>query len=216
MQGLEIFFKYLFGPSVKGYVCLAQLSKSKEGFKEHFFKWPDQLDDMINYVGKYTFTHNLYLCPQILNTKVRRKEHVIACPTAWADLDECSPDECIVPPTISLETSEGRFQAYWRFEDPLEPEEAEALSRKIAYYHSFQGADRSGWDLTQLLRVPYTHNYDHGREDEIVKVLSITTNKYRESDFDKYPAITKEVADDIPMPEGLEGKSGEDILDKYA
>jgi hypothetical protein len=216
MQGVEIFFKYLFGPSVKGYVCLAQLTATKTDWKETFFKWPEQLDDMVDYVGKNVATHNLYVCPQILNKKIRRKEHVIACPTAWADLDGCSAEECIVPPTIAIESSEGRYQAYWCFEDPIAPEEAEAVSRRIAYYHAFQGADKSGWDLTQLLRIPHTYNFNHGRSDEMVKVLSISRNKYRVEDFSKYPAIVKEVSLELPMPEHLEEVTGDDILDKYA
>lgn len=215
MQGLEVFFKYLFGPSVKGYICLAQLSKAKEGFRETFFQWPGQLDEIVDYVAKRSVTHNMYICPQILGKPIRRKEHVIACPTAWADLDACDPVNCLVEPTIALESSQGRYQAFWRFEDPIPPEEAEALSRKIAYFHAFEGADKSGWDLTQLLRIPYTHNYNHG-EGEIVKMLTISQAKYRLEDFDKYPAIIKDIQDELPMPEDLEGKTGSDILEKFA
>jgi hypothetical protein len=215
MQGVELFFKYLFGTMINGFVCLAQISKGRDQFREEFFQWPEQLDDMIIYVGKRTGTHNLYVCPQILRKPIRKKEHVLTCPSAWADLDTCSPGECIVPPTISIETSHGRYQAYWLFEEPFLPEDAEAISRRIAYYHSFQGADRSGWDLTQMLRVPHTTNFNHG-EGEPVKVLEATRARYRMDDFEKYPQVVATEVEDVPMPEDLSNVTSGELLAKFA
>src|SRR5262249_34793485 len=40
----------------------------------------------------------------------------------------------------------------------IEPERAEELNRRLAYA---MGADRSGWDLTQLLRIPGCRNYKY-------------------------------------------------------
>lgn len=215
MQGVEIFFKYLFGPSVQGYVCLASLTKSRSGWKDSFFQWPVQIDDMIDFVAKRINTHNLYVCPQILSKPIRRKEFVKTCPSAWADLDGCNPDECIVKPTISIKSSEGRYQAYWVFEDSLPAEEAESISQRIAYYHAFQGADKSGWDLTQMLRIPHTHNYNHGSSTEVVEVLNISRSKYRIEDFEKYPEIVKNKVEQLDIPQHLGDQTGEDILEKY-
>jgi hypothetical protein len=52
-------------------------------------------------------------------------------------------------------SSPGREQYWWRLSRPVAPEEGEDLNRRLAYA---MGADLSGWDLTQLLRVPGTRN----------------------------------------------------------
>jgi hypothetical protein len=49
----------------------------------------------------------------------------------------------------------GREQYWWRLSERVEPEEGEDLNRRLAYA---MRADLSGWDLTQLLRVPGTRN----------------------------------------------------------
>jgi hypothetical protein len=218
MQGIEMFFKFLFGSSVNGYVCLARLNKERKGFKEDFFEWPSQIDDMMSYVGKHLRTHNLYVCPQVLEGPKRTKESAKVCTNAWADLDECKPEEALVPPTITIQSSPGRYQAYWVFEDALEPAVAEHISKRIAYYHAFQGADKSGWDLTQLLRVPGTFNYNHGKAD-VVEILRTARSKYREEDFKVYPLVDKDANKHLqevkPEEAVLKQTTGEDILDKY-
>jgi hypothetical protein len=67
----------------------------------------------------------------------------------------------LIPPTLLLETSENRHQGLWLLEDLAEPAEAEEISKAIAYAHADEGADKSGWDLTQLLRIPFTLNYKY-------------------------------------------------------
>jgi hypothetical protein len=51
----------------------------------------------------------------------------------------------------------------------MEPSRAEEMSRQIAYAHHRAGADLGGWDLTQMLRIPGTHN--HKYEDAPVVLL---------------------------------------------
>jgi hypothetical protein len=57
-----------------------------------------------------------------------------------------------------VQSSVAKWQAYWRMTSKLDPYDAERYSRRIAY---MVGADRSGWDLTQLLRVPFTTNWKY-------------------------------------------------------
>lgn len=213
-QQVETFFKLLFGPSVKGYICLATITRG-EAYKEQFFGWPDQLSDMLEYVDRFRPTHNVYFCPQILKAPRRVKENVLICTTAWADLDKCEPSMVLVKPTVTIESSPYRYQAYWIFEVPQKPDVAEDISKRIAYHHVFQGADKSGWDLTQLLRVPFTYNLKYD-EEVPVKVLDVNRSKYRPSDFDKYPPIVKGHALDTPLPEELPTASGAEIIQSYA
>jgi len=120
----------------------------------------------------------------------------------------------LVKPSIEIESSPGRYQAYWLFEEPVEPDAAELISKRIHYYHADEGADRSGWDLSQLLRVPFTYNFNHG-DPQPVKITDIQKLKYRPGDFDRYPSISKLDPDYLQMPDIPEGLTGHDILGKY-
>src|SRR6185369_5588336 len=152
-------------------------------------------------------------------TRARKKDTVLNSTVLWADLDECNPQLLQVPASIVVQTSKGRWQALWRLENAMEPLAAEELSRRIAYFHSEQGADRSGWDLTQLLRVPYTPNYKYGDAETapIVVVTSTATSLYRASDFDVYPEYEalRFTNDPVPEPGQLPDEEGADILQRY-
>jgi hypothetical protein len=212
----DMFFRLLFGRS-EGYVCLAFLSAGTRKLQEEFFEWPDELPMMLEAVGRRTQGNNVYFCPQLFGTRSRKKEHVSETPSAWADLDTCDPDNMLVEPSVTVETSPGRWHAYWRFERDVAPDDAEALSRRIAYAHEEQGADRSGWDITQLLRVPYTYNYKYAVEGSHIPVVETrvaTKRLYRLSDFADYPELDGYVSVDIPVPTGdaLPDKPAEELL----
>ena len=194
-----VFFKLAFGRNV-GYVCLAFLQGKK--FEERYFAYPEELDAMEEVIDEYVLTHNVYFCPQLLADKKRVKENVSITPTLWSDLDTCNPAVLLVEPTIVLESSPNRFQALWCLDDAVDPDDAEALSRRIAYKHADAGADRSGWDLTQLLRVPYTYNmkYKLGERAPLVEIQNVNRNLYRTSDFAEYPETSEYTETDIPMP----------------
>lgn len=209
----ETFFKLIFGRAT-GIVCIATLSKAKK-FDEQFFRYPEELPDMLEAIERDSVGNNVYFCPQLLNRKARKKQFVIATPNAWADLDRCPPSSLLVEPTVVLESSHERYQAFWVFADEVEVDDAEDLSRRIAYKHADEGADRSGWDLTQLLRVPYTYNFKRA-SPEFVNVLSVRRAAFRLEDFKEYPDEYGYEKPDIPMPEPawLQLHNAEELLEK--
>jgi len=198
--------------------------------RERFFEYPAQLDEMCTDIDKValTLTH-VYFCPQLFidpnfrrgpnGKSARVKENVKTCTALWADLDTCNPQHLQVPASIVVQSSHGRWQSFWRLDTPLEPLTAESICLKIAYFHAAQGADRSGWDLTQLMRVPYTPNYKYGdlQTAPIVTVTSTNTALYRESDFDVYPAYNalKFIDDQMPLKENLPQEDPLDIMQRY-
>lgn len=214
------FFKLIFGAGT-GYVCIAYKGRFDRSFDERYFEYPEQLDEMCEEIdGRSLEQVHVYFCPQLLGAPKRLKSNVTSCPALWADLDTCNPLNLQVAASISVRTSPGRYQAYWRLETPLEPSEAEAICLKIAYFHASQGADKSGWDLTQLLRVPYTPNYKYGdiHSAPVVSVEKINTALYRPSDFDCYPAYEAIKFVDDPLPEDaqLPDEPTEQIVERYA
>lgn len=194
------FFKLAFGSST-GFICIALLKTvGGNDFSERFFEYPRQLDELLQHIEDNAQNNNVYFCPQLLKSKRRKKENVKYCPNVWSDLDTCDPSLLMVPPTILVESSPGRYQALWCFEEPQEAFIGENLSMRIAYEHEPDGADPSGWDLTQLLRVPLTYNLKY--DDELmVTIVNIGPGNYRVDDFRSYKVDRpRSEGGSIPMP----------------
>lgn len=210
----EAFFRTAFGIH-KGYVSLAFLTPDKTNFWEKFFMYPQELPEMLREVRLQLASHNVYFCPQLFRSKKRKKEEVLLTPTAWSDLDTCGPENLLIQPTVLIESSAHRWQALWTL-DHVDPDDAEFLSKRIAYHHATEGADRTGWDLTQLLRVPMTYNFKYNAvagEQQVVRLASYHPSSYRMSDFDDYPRTADENTVAIPMPQPEElAESAEALL----
>ena len=174
-QARKDFFEAIFQEE-EGYLAVARLSTQRK-WGESFFEYPTQLDAANNWVDKFYQSNNIYFCPQLLSAKKRTKSHVSICTCIWADLDGAdyrliSPDASIV-----VESSPGRFHGYWLLDTPADPYAAEDASKRLAYKYRTIGVDQTGWDLTQVLRPPYTYNLKY--------VTGVTTPITRTLIFDK-------------------------------
>jgi hypothetical protein len=216
MAGLKSFFAAAYG-STTGYMCIA--SRRTQGkFTERFFEYPENLGEAVTFLRSKMLTENVYFCPQLLKAKKRIKENVELASSIWADLDDCPPNLLKVAPTICLETSPARYQAIWTLSHPVSGEEAEAVSRKIAYYHAEEGSDKSGWDLTQLLRIPGTFNHKYQDGDGPPQVGVVNWDEeicYVLKDFGVYPQVDGYEYLDIPFPENMILEKGETIIERY-
>lgn len=200
-KNLETFFKLIFGQN-NGYVCTASTTAEKV-FEETFWKFPDELEAMVENVQSKQIGYNQYFCPHLLSKPIRKKEYVEITPNSWADLDSCNPNNLLIPASVVLESSPGRYQAFWLFDKPVDKADAEDLSRRIAYFHKEQGADTSGWDLTQLLRIPGTGNYKYTTALTVptVRIVQAQKTYYRLEDFADYPTLIDYTYVDEPMPD---------------
>lgn len=218
----EVFFRGVFGAG-EGIICIGvspvPLPGTKRKLYRRYFNYPGELNSALDLIETNITVADLYFCPQLLNEQNLHKGAVVSCPNAWADLDDCTPIKLLVPPSIAWETSPGRFQAIWRLDPNLDPLEAEALSRRIAYYHAGDGADRSGWDLTQFLRVPRTGNFKHvddlSGNPAIVRIVTGTTIKYRLADFEKYPDVKRVEFLELPLPSVIPTEDPLEIIQRY-
>jgi len=214
MAGLADFFATAYGETT-GYMCVA-FRRPEGKFDEQFFPYPDDVERAVSLVRSRSLTENAYFCPQLLRERRRVKTNVGQVGSIWADLDECHPRHLLVQPSIAYETSPGRYQALWTLDEPTDPEDAEDISRRIAYYHSGDGSDRSGWDLTQLLRIPGTRNYKYGQGAEAPKVRVLDWNddvQPLEVFRDRYDQVAGYEYLDIPFPDFIPEK-GEEILER--
>jgi Protein of unknown function (DUF3987)/RepB DNA-primase from phage plasmid len=206
------FFRLVFG-DLMGYLAIARKSKSSR-FIESFYEYPNQLGTIIQAIERDAPSDNLYFCPQLFRRTNRKKEYATVVSCLWADLDYCDPEKLLVKPSLLIESSPTRHQALWLLDDPADPFEAEELSKRIAYYHRNDGADISGWDLTQLLRIPYTQNFKYPFPHPTVKIAATRKQRYRPSDFKQYPLLSDQIdVFEAEAPEDL--PTGEDIIDRY-
>lgn len=215
------FFRSAVGRSSGWFVVTTLTRGAAKVMKEHWYNLPEQFEYMVNDVNENIVggQYDVYFCPHTFNIQKRTRDNVKECPTVWADLDECRPDIIEPAPTLSWETSPGRFQALWCLDgSEVEPYVVEDVSKRLAYHYQEEGADRSGWDLSQLLRVPMTKNYKYIDTDvgpvEIV-LLGSGSAWYRISDFDSWPSVTNVTATALPYPQELPSGTGREIMEQY-
>lgn len=209
----EGFIRLAFGDN-EGYVCIAYGTKDGKKFREEFFRYPQEVPLMLDLVNKVYQGHNVWISPMLYDSKARKKENVSCTPCSWSDLDFCEPEVLLLKPTTILESSPGRYQALWIYERPIDPDDAENISQRICYKHADDGADRSGWPLSKLLRMPYTYNYKYASAPAVV-ILDINRRRYRLEDFQEdYPQVAGFEYLDVPMPEASDLPDGEDLLEK--
>lgn len=169
------FFDYLFSDDI-GYVCICTMRPGKkQTFLEHYFKWPGEKANMLEFIDKARMGYNVWFGVNMLSIPKRLKQNCIPQNLVWADLDHCTPDKLDIPPQCVIESSPGRFQAIWRLDEKIEPEQAEDYSRRIAYKYADFGVDKTVHDLTQLLRVPGTLNYKYDGLQVLPEVRLVTS-----------------------------------------
>lgn len=96
--------------------------------------------------------HDLYFTPHLFSEARRLRRYALGGRWLFADLDAVDPNgltDC--RPTVAWETSPHRYQCLWLLDRPLNPRRLENLNHRLTYY---TGADRGGWSLTKVLRVP--------------------------------------------------------------
>jgi hypothetical protein len=161
------FFDYVFNGD-EGYICIAtQLPGERQTFKEQFFKWPKNKDLALGHIQRHAQKHNVWFGVNLLSNPKRGKEYCLPCNLLWADLDTCDPTDVVPKPQCVIESSPKRYQAIWRMDEKIDPYMAEQYSKRIAYAYRVNGADPSGWDLTQLLRVPHTFNFKYNETPRV-------------------------------------------------
>ena len=91
--------------------------------------------------------------------RTRRRGTASACGLAnivWADFDEGFPDDLPVAPSLVVESSPGKAQAYWLLKTPCaDLGRIEGVNRGIAALHH---GDRNACDRARVLRLPGFRN----------------------------------------------------------
>lgn len=195
----------------KGYVSLPRKKRDNsnpKGPRNHagkweegkMFKWPEERRDILIWLNDSIKNgYDQYWCPCVFTKPRRVKENISSMRTLYADLDEVAPSTIPqdILPNLAWESSPGRYSAVWSLDKPLDAQTAEVLNKRLTYYI---GADKGGWDLTQVLRVPGLRNYKYEGAPK-GKVLWHTQNQILYNVINDLPdvdtnALTESVPDD--------------------
>ena len=156
----EDFLELLWGDEE----CWVELPAKVNGYWVPYqLEWPPSRDTAVSLRIDQCLRdeEDLYYSVARFREKGRNIEHVLPTEWLWADLDAVHPSTAAkmgLMPTIAVESSPGRYQALWRLTRRLRPRDTEKVNRGLTYA---LGADRGGWDLTQVLRIPDTRNFKY-------------------------------------------------------
>lgn len=151
---------YVFLPWIPGHCSRDERRRNwNEG---RAYEWksdrPDEKEAILAHIRKHQ-KNELYFTPAKFLSQGRTDQSVDEGWVAFADLDEVSPDliERAIMPSICWESSPDRYQAVWLMrDDNVHAYDHGGINQRLTY---FLGADPSGWDAGQVLRVPGKPNY---------------------------------------------------------
>lgn len=177
------------------YIILSSKNFQTKAWKDYTFVVDKLLKKkVINWLNTHPAEeYDLYWCPLPFASAKRRKELVVGSTFLWSDIDDV-PLEALekkkIIPTYWWESSPGRLQGLWKMDKYLDPEDSQDLNRNLTY---FIGGDVSGWDLTQVLRIPGTINHKYEGTPKVGDLV-FTKKAYK---FDKLSTRLEGIAPDL-------------------
>jgi hypothetical protein len=148
----------------------------KRTILDNYYAYPSAADEAAKWALKMADQgREVYFCAHLLRRPPegekpqRIKKNAAPVRSLWGDLDGAPLPNGGLRPTAVIESSPGRHHTYWRLDSDIPPTLAEELNKRIA---EEIGADPSGFDLSQLLRVPGTvnHKYPDCPRVEVVEI----------------------------------------------
>ena len=180
---------YVFLPSISG--SARNIQERRTNFREgKAYAWPSGRDEILAHLNVHT-EDDLYFTPAVFSGKRRIEQNLAPERALWADLDEANPHtfDQNYRPTIAWETSPGRYQGVWLLDRPKTG--ASWAGQENHRLTMYLGADKSGWDSTQLLRVPGRPNHKFIYGDRAVPGELLWDNgpRYQWHQFDDLPQV---------------------------
>lgn len=157
MSGINVCFKTWSHQQQEGYVFLCTKDRATGDWADQSFKWPEDRNNIAKWASGRE-SKDLYWCPIIFSKARRLLKNALPSRVLYADLDPINPTTVEIKPTVAWESSKNRFQALWWLSTHLGGESFENMNKALTYS---MGADKGGWDITQVLRIPGTLNYKY-------------------------------------------------------
>jgi len=125
------------------------------------YKYPDEWEAIKNYIIKSAKSGwDIYWCPLLFTKPKRIKSNALPSTNLlWADLDLIDPATLdTLKPSITWKSSDTRYQALWFLDNEHDIAEIEEVNKALTYKI---GADKGGWDIGQVIRIPGSPNYKY-------------------------------------------------------
>ncbi len=198
------FFDFIYG-NQRGYAYSATKNPDPDNpvFKQYFFEWPQQREQLVNHVLQKTATHEVYYGPAIFSQKDATKDSFKGANVVWVEFDGNSPAslEDVPQPTLKIQSSTSQHEHwYWKLDEFVtDISVLEGISRRLTYH---LGADLGSWDATQVLRPPGTLHHESQRTTQVLRWDPIPHAKHS---FNHIPDVPIDLIDEkdikhIPDP----------------
>ena len=218
------FLTTLFGEA-EGFLFISTKDEKGALTQHKSYKYPVNLPQIENYCSLRT-DEDVYFSPMLYSLPRRASATVSSTPVVYCDTDLFDINGFLVPPTVNIRTSTDpvKMHSYWVLDrNDYTPQEVSTVARAICLAHASKvngkqaGTDPSGWDLTQLLRLPYSVNTKHEPPQLVtVDTDSFTGNIYTLEEladaYDPANLDTLPMPLDSPLPDEL--PSSADVLRK--
>lgn len=205
------FYDFLF-ENREGYVHAATKELGEQGFsstswKEFFFNWPLEREELIKFTLLNRSRRDVYVAPSLFKAKEAIKDNVIGTNVVWVELDDPPPEQLpnVPEPTCRIASGgDGHEHWYWKIDRVLNSDQLDLINRALTHVLD---ADPSGWDSTQVLRPPKTFNHKRKRETSELYRSDIVLDVSLFSTLPKPPSQEAEfVPDYIPPVEKVVAK----------
>lgn len=160
----------------------------------------------------------VYFIPAVLNGESHHGHRYVQSNVIWIDFDADNvPWAQFDPaPSIVVQTNpNGRVHCYWLLEEPItDPNEQKYWNTRFAQHFSDYGADPSGVDVCQLMKLPFGRNLKSENEGYQVTLLRFNSDvRYTEASFDHIPEPSIDITpmlveDNLEMPSLEKGWAG--------
>ncbi len=178
--------EHVYGDT-SGYMAIFSGVRKKPTDKEltfreqRVFEYPQELGKALSYADKKARERNreMYWGVHLLKSRgSRRKDNAAPVGCLYAELDggERLAGEHLA--TAIVQSSPGRYHIYVRLTRAIDPARAENLNKRLAL---LVGADPSGHDLSQVLRIPGTRNHKY-TDKPTVRILTLKDSEARDPD----------------------------------
>jgi hypothetical protein len=112
--------------------------------------------------------YDQYFSPNLYAQRQRKMANVRRTRLGWCDVDDADPFAFAPTPSFVWQTSPGRTQALWLWDQHYSPERAAAYSKALTYRH---GGDKGGSASNKLLRLPGSFNHKPGYAKPFIPLL---------------------------------------------
>src|SRR5215208_6372012 len=138
LDNIQKFWRHVFGDE-RGLLQIFTAKRGSDGtidratIKSNFFAYPKAAEAAAKWALEESEEgREVYQCAHLLTEARRVKENAATVNCLWGDLDGTEVPNGELKPTAVVESSPGRHHCYWRLADPIPPQSAELLNKRLA------------------------------------------------------------------------------------